>query len=251
MTRTHYEILGVPPTASASDIKAAYRSLCKTAHPDMGGNPALFGIIQESYDVLKEPSSRSRYDAELAGPPTTGSASGSSRAGPSRSRPGPDEDPRPWVEDVQREDVRSTPEYQQAQRRFEERYAPKEPLKPPRFPIAKKLFVAACGVGVFLASIPVGLLLGQDLGLGVDSMVGNSLFFFVASFMLSGLPLRRAEMGSFPPWEKALLFVVPVLLFTLLPVLVSLPLIVALLVVYVLVARLLLSDASEEKSSAG
>lgn len=65
----HYEILGVKRTADAAEIKAAYRKLVKATHPDAGGNPALFTLVERAYATLSDPRKRADYDAELAGPP--------------------------------------------------------------------------------------------------------------------------------------------------------------------------------------
>lgn len=64
---TYYELLGVNPTASDEEIRSAYRELAKHAHPDRGGNAALFRLIQIAYDTLKDPSERSAYDRNLGG----------------------------------------------------------------------------------------------------------------------------------------------------------------------------------------
>ncbi len=39
------EILGLPPTASAEAVGAAYRELAKAAHPDSGGSPAAMARL--------------------------------------------------------------------------------------------------------------------------------------------------------------------------------------------------------------
>jgi len=60
--RTHYEILGVSATASAQELKTAYRRLLRQAHPDLGGSAALLDLVNEAYDTLKDPSQRARCD---------------------------------------------------------------------------------------------------------------------------------------------------------------------------------------------
>jgi curved DNA-binding protein CbpA len=60
-----YEILGIPKTATADQIKKAYRKLAKKLHPD--SNPgedsaAKFHVVQEAYEVLSDPEFRARYD---------------------------------------------------------------------------------------------------------------------------------------------------------------------------------------------
>jgi molecular chaperone DnaJ len=59
-----YDTLGVPKTASADEIKKAYRKLARTHHPDSsGGDEARFKEIQSAYDVLSDPEKRKQYDA--------------------------------------------------------------------------------------------------------------------------------------------------------------------------------------------
>jgi curved DNA-binding protein len=64
--RDYYEILGVGKTASADDIKSAYRKLARKYHPDATKNdPKLterFKEVQEAYDILGDTNKRSNYD---------------------------------------------------------------------------------------------------------------------------------------------------------------------------------------------
>lgn len=57
-----YETLGVEKTASASDIKKAYRKLAVKLHPDKGGDPEKFKEIQSAFDVLGDERKRDTYD---------------------------------------------------------------------------------------------------------------------------------------------------------------------------------------------
>ncbi|MGA7203249.1 MAG: J domain-containing protein, partial [Specibacter sp.] len=52
---THYQVLGVPSTATEREIKIAYRKAARIAHPDHGGDPAVFRKITEAYEVLVNP----------------------------------------------------------------------------------------------------------------------------------------------------------------------------------------------------
>jgi DnaJ-class molecular chaperone len=58
-----YERLGVPRTASAEEIKRAYRELARSKHPDKGGSAAEFQAIQEAHEVLSDERKRQIYDA--------------------------------------------------------------------------------------------------------------------------------------------------------------------------------------------
>src|SRR5438046_6773133 len=64
--RDYYEILGVPRTASADEIKKAHRKLVRKFHPDVNKNnkeaEERFKEVQEAYDVLSEPGKRRNYD---------------------------------------------------------------------------------------------------------------------------------------------------------------------------------------------
>ena len=64
--RDYYESLGVAKTASADDIKQAYRQLAKQWHPDKNqGDPQAeerFKEISEAYSVLIDVEKRRRYD---------------------------------------------------------------------------------------------------------------------------------------------------------------------------------------------
>ncbi len=61
--RDYYEILGVTKSASADEIKKAFRKLAVKYHPDKdGGDEAKFKEANEAYEVLKDPAKRQRYD---------------------------------------------------------------------------------------------------------------------------------------------------------------------------------------------
>ncbi len=69
--KDYYAILGVPSSATASDIKRAYRKLAVTFHPDKNPDPkaqALFVEINEAYDTLGDLRKRSAYDERLRNP---------------------------------------------------------------------------------------------------------------------------------------------------------------------------------------
>lgn len=59
---SYYDILGVPKTASAEEIKKAFRKKAVEYHPDKGGDEAKFKEISEAYDTLSDESKRSEYD---------------------------------------------------------------------------------------------------------------------------------------------------------------------------------------------
>lgn len=57
-----YSDLNIPPTASSSEIKAAYRKAARKNHPDRGGEVSSFQVIQRAYDILSDPVRKERYD---------------------------------------------------------------------------------------------------------------------------------------------------------------------------------------------
>lgn len=57
-----YDLLGVPRTATQQEIASAFRERARTAHPDKGGDPALFLRLKQARDVLCDPVKRAAYD---------------------------------------------------------------------------------------------------------------------------------------------------------------------------------------------
>ena len=63
--RDYYEVLGVPRSASADDVKTAFRKLARQYHPDVSQEPHAeerFKEVNEAYGVLSDPDKRSAYD---------------------------------------------------------------------------------------------------------------------------------------------------------------------------------------------
>ena len=61
-----YGILGVSSTASDQDIRAAFRSRAKQAHPDHGGSDDEMVKLAEAYETLSDPTTRAEYDHSVA-----------------------------------------------------------------------------------------------------------------------------------------------------------------------------------------
>lgn len=89
-SRDYYEILGVPRSASADDIRKAHRKLVRKLHPDVNKAPQAakqFSEVQEAYDVLSDPKKREAYDrfghagVHAEPPPGAGAAGAGAGAG--------------------------------------------------------------------------------------------------------------------------------------------------------------------------
>ena len=64
--KDYYKILGVARTASADEIKKAYRKLAREFHPDKNkakGAEDKFKEINEANEVLSDAEKRKAYDA--------------------------------------------------------------------------------------------------------------------------------------------------------------------------------------------
>ncbi|MGR8935516.1 MAG: J domain-containing protein [Gammaproteobacteria bacterium] len=69
--RSHYDNLMVANNASPRVIKAAYKALCQTYHPDkyqggVGEAERIMKIINAAYEVLSDPLKKAEHDAWLA-----------------------------------------------------------------------------------------------------------------------------------------------------------------------------------------
>ena len=64
--REYYETLGVSKTATADEIKSAFRKLARKHHPDLAKDKKAaeekFKEINEAYEVLSDPEKRKKYD---------------------------------------------------------------------------------------------------------------------------------------------------------------------------------------------
>lgn len=44
-----FTLLGLEPSASADEVKSAWREMARTLHPDLGGDPEVFHATHEAY----------------------------------------------------------------------------------------------------------------------------------------------------------------------------------------------------------
>ena len=101
---THYDVLGVPPTASTAEIRKAYVRLARRHHPDFyatadatsrAASEREMRRINEAWAVLSDPDRRRDYDRSSQPSPRPGAAG---VAPPSRPKPtgGPSPGFRPY-----------------------------------------------------------------------------------------------------------------------------------------------------------
>ncbi|PWI27375.1 J domain-containing protein [Pseudoglutamicibacter cumminsii] len=64
--RQAFETLGLPYNADAQAIRKAFRTLSRTHHPDLGGDPATYQAITTAYTVLTDPAAAAQADAASA-----------------------------------------------------------------------------------------------------------------------------------------------------------------------------------------
>jgi DnaJ-class molecular chaperone len=66
MSTDPYEALGIKKTATADEIKKAYRKIARTSHPDLNPDDAAaearFKAAAAAYELLKDPESRAKFD---------------------------------------------------------------------------------------------------------------------------------------------------------------------------------------------
>jgi hypothetical protein len=69
-SRTHYEVLGVSPTATVSEIRHAYRRRVRSVHPDSAARPSAasseeMAAITKAWNTLSDHGRRRMYDVSL------------------------------------------------------------------------------------------------------------------------------------------------------------------------------------------
>lgn len=62
---TCYTILGVPRTATQTEIKKQFHKLSLKEHPDKGGDASTYKLKTAAYRVLSDPDTRARYDKNI------------------------------------------------------------------------------------------------------------------------------------------------------------------------------------------
>ncbi len=79
---THYDVLGVTPAATTSEVRQAYVALARTHHPDRpGGDAQVMRAVNQAWTTLRDPRLRAIYDQSLS---------------PLHAPPSPEAEPAAW-----------------------------------------------------------------------------------------------------------------------------------------------------------
>lgn len=188
---THYEVLGVAPSADAAEVRRAYLRLARAHHPDRhaAGGPAAraeaerrMREVNEAWAVLSDPERRRRYDAERRRGRGSGHGSdhGDPGAGRAPNSPNPGWVPPDDGDDWDPADLDDTP------------------LNPTRPRSGLTMLPVAAFAGGFLLLV-VGLVtsLAPLLAFGVVGMVLSGVLFLAVPF-LTMAESRRRDLESGP-----------------------------------------------------
>jgi curved DNA-binding protein CbpA len=64
--RDHYAVLNVPSDADRSEVRAAFRTMARRYHPDVGGDAERMQAIIEAWAVLGRTDRRASYDLDVS-----------------------------------------------------------------------------------------------------------------------------------------------------------------------------------------
>jgi len=151
---SHYDVLGVAPSADAATVRQAYVALAREHHPDRpGGDSARMRALNDAWAVLGDPLRRARYDRALDRPAATEPV-----------RP----DGPPWSADIE-DDL------------LDDRPIHSGTVRLPRWLGLLPVAMFAMAVG----AVVLGLVLSSPtlLGLGMVAFVLSCLFFLAAPFV--------------------------------------------------------------------
>ena len=58
----YYQLIGVDRNATLHEIRSKFRAKVLAEHPDKGGDPKKFQLLNKAYNVLTDTEKRRRYD---------------------------------------------------------------------------------------------------------------------------------------------------------------------------------------------
>src|SRR5262245_15131630 len=91
----YYAILGLTMSASADEIHKAYLKLARRYHPDVNPRDSSaeesFKMVQEAYDILRDPKRREIYDRANPHPQNETVRSAANAPGANGPQPAPDQ----------------------------------------------------------------------------------------------------------------------------------------------------------------
>lgn len=64
LSASAYEVLGVTPNTADDELRRAYRARLREAHPDTGGDAAVFIRVQRAWEIIGTPAARAAYDRD-------------------------------------------------------------------------------------------------------------------------------------------------------------------------------------------
>lgn len=67
LSASAYEVLGVTPGTDDDELRRAYRARLREAHPDTGGDAAVFIRVQRAWELIGTPAGRASYDRTRSG----------------------------------------------------------------------------------------------------------------------------------------------------------------------------------------
>lgn len=62
----YYDLLGIRAGAPLQEIRSKFRQLVVSEHPERGGDPQKFQVLNKAYSVLSDTKKRAEYDQTLA-----------------------------------------------------------------------------------------------------------------------------------------------------------------------------------------
>ena len=65
LSRTYYQVLGLPKEFTEDEMMDAWRNLTHRLHPDKGGDPDAFAEVSAAHEVLVDLDRRRVYEIEL------------------------------------------------------------------------------------------------------------------------------------------------------------------------------------------